>query len=122
MYVYKSIFVIYIKSWLFLFLPWYSVSNPLEKYLDALVNFNIITSEGQTSNTGRKKRNVPVPPATEQLELVQDVVETNVLDESSAQLLIDQLTAINLEDLTIAERGKFQENALFSMILQNILR
>ncbi|XP_072037597.1 uncharacterized protein [Amphiura filiformis] len=89
-----------------------------KNYLEALVNFNIITDITGSTTARRRKRAVTVSTLTaaNQIELVENVLENTVLDYSNAQLLIDQLTSLSIEELSYVDRGR-----LLSVIYEIVL-
>eukprot|EP00057_Strongylocentrotus_purpuratus_P017523 XP_011671997.1 PREDICTED: receptor for egg jelly 8 isoform X3 [Strongylocentrotus purpuratus] len=87
-----------------------SITNLVEpqklsgNFLDALVNFNTITSVGVDS-TSRKRRAVSETSstATEQLDLLQNAISSTVLDTATAQTLLDQSDGVVIADLTLSD-------------------
>ena len=91
-------------------------------YLNGLVNFNLITqkvgdiSTNATTTNSRRRRKRAVTAeettstAAEQLDLMESIIETSVLDTSVAQLQIDQLLFISPSDLTLADQSKCFEH------------
>ena len=84
-----------------------SISCFSEDYLGALVNYNTITNAVASNNERRQKRAVTDSSETalKQLELMENVLVNSAIDYSSAQLLTDQLTSVNIDELSFADRG-----------------
>ena len=85
--------------------------------MSALVNFNMITekvgdvSTNSTSDSSRRRRKRAVAETTsstaaEQLDLMESIIDSTVLDTSTAQLQIDQLQFMVPSDLTLSDQSK----------------
>jgi len=82
-----------------------------QSYAKALLNYNEIVSKCDNGTSARRRRrSVPettTPVAAEQLSLLQSNIDATVLDTNSAQLLIDQCSYMNTDDLSLTDKTTF---------------
>ncbi len=86
--------------------------------MTAFVNYNTIsekvdisgnvTQESVDGSVRRRRASASETSemASEQLEMIELVVSSSVLDAATAQLTIDQLPAITVTDMALADQGK----------------
>ncbi|XP_072031504.1 uncharacterized protein [Amphiura filiformis] len=85
-----------------------------QNYMAALVNYNTISekvdiSGNITAQSERRRRaaaSETSAQATEQLELMELILSSTVLDTATAQLTIDQLSAITATDMTLEDQDR----------------
>ncbi len=98
----------------------YTVLFVAVNYMDALVNYNMITQrvgDVSTNTTSRRRKRAVADTtsatAAEQLDLMENIIDSTVLDTSTAQLQIDQLQFMVVSDLTLSDQSKYFKVILF---------